>query len=275
MMGRTLVIVPTKDRPECINIFVQNLINQPGEFDLFIADMSTDPNLPRNNWLLGAGLRRLQHAGHNWLVARTDGWNQLFGYKKGLQHACDGRYEFAIASDDDCVFEPGWIERLHETIDKTKDAAAIAGITLLPWMSVEEQKCPDWFLDDEDYAGKLDQGDYYHATLVPPWKDLRAYEQLFGPFIFRVQDFVDVGGFPTFLSRLGFRGEMHPMTACLFNGAKLYIDPLALCWHYSASYGGLKLVTGDDREKCLKLDTIEWDMLVASREPSVKQRKVD
>lgn len=267
---RTLVIVPTKDRPECINIFVQNLLTQPGEFDLFIADMCTDPELLKTNWLLDKALRRLQHQGHNWMVARVEGSNQLYGYNQGLALAHSLGYETAVASDDDCVLQVGWICQLQNSIERLRDASVVAGITLLPWMSEEEQTCPDWFVDHKDHAGTLDQSDYYHATLIPPWTEPRAYEQLYGPFMFRVQDFCDVGGFPRFLSPLGFRGEMWPMEACFFRGNKLYIDPKAICWHYSASYGGLKLVSGSDREKYLKMDTTMWEEFIRNRREEVR-----
>lgn len=268
---RTLVIAPTKDRPECINIFLQSLLHQQGDFDLFIADMCTDANLLKDNWLLDKALRRLQHQGHSWIAVRTEGHNQLFGYSAGLSFAREHGYETAIASDDDCVFDIGWIVQLQKSMEAHLDASVMAGITLLPWMSMQEQTCPDWFVDHKDHAGTLDQTDYYHATLVPPWTEPRAYEQLYGPFMFKVQDFVEVGGFPLFLSPLGFRGEMWPMEACFFRGKKLYIDPKAISWHYSASYGGLKLVAGGDRDRFLKEDTTMWEEFIRARQTEVRR----
>lgn len=267
---RTLVIVPTKDRAEYINVFLQNLISQQGmDFDLFVADMSTQENYLKDNWLFNKSLNRLGHLGHNWLVSRVRGANQLFGYQAGLAHASAHGYELAAASDDDCVLGACWIRMLTATLERRGDAAVAAGITLLPWMSDEEQTCPDWFVDHKDHAGRLDQTDYYHATLIPPWTEPREYEQIYGPFVFRVRDFVEVGGFPTFLSPLGFRGEMWPMEACFFRGRKLLIDPLARCHHYSASHGGLKGIVGEERRRFLAEDTTMWESFIAQRKTVV------
>lgn len=267
---RTLVIVPTKDRAEYINIFIQNLITQAGEFDLFIADMSSKESYLKDNWLFNKSLDRLQHMGHSYLVCRTFGHNQLFGYQAGLEHANRLGYHLAVASDDDCVLNQDWIWRLQNLMMRRRDAAVAAGITLLPWMSEEQQTCPDWFLDHKDHAGRLDQTDYYHATLIPPWTEPREYEQIYGPFMFSVGDFFHVGGFPTFLSRLGFRGEMWPMEACFFRGRKLLIDPLARSYHYSASHGGLKMVQGDERQKCLDEDKARWESFIRERRTEVR-----
>jgi glycosyltransferase involved in cell wall biosynthesis len=267
---RTLVIIPTKDRAEYINAFIQNLIHQTGEFDLFVADMSSDENYLRNNWFFDKGLHRLQHKGHSWLVCRTEGHNQLFGYQKGLEYAIEKGYDYAIASDDDCVLELDWIEQLTRTIGVVPEASVVAGLTLLPWMSDDDQRCPDWFVDHKDHSGKLDQTDYYHATLIPPWDEPREYEQLYGPFLFKVQDFADVGGFPTFLSPLGFRGEMWPMEACFFRGRKLLIDPWARSYHYSASHGGLKLVIGEERQRHLEADKAMWDGFIQKKKTRVE-----
>lgn len=263
-MIKTLVIVPTKDRAEYINAFVQNLIKQPGVFDLFIADMSTDSDYLKDNWFINKGLERLQHCGHNYVVHKTSGYNQLFGYQVGLHYAVRYGYDCAVASDDDCIFDIGWLETLLPNLQR-EDVSVAAGITLLPWMSDEDQRCPEWFVEHKDHAGTLDQVDYYHATLIPPWTEAREYEHIYGPFLFKTSDFWEVGGFPQFLSPLGFRGEMWPMEACHFRGKKLLVDPKAKCYHYSASHGGLKMVGGEDRGRFLESDKAMWDEFVRRR----------
>ena len=259
---------------------VQNLILQAGNFDLFIADMSTDPGLLKNNWLLNKALIRLQHAGHSWTVVRVEGRNQLFGYEAGLQFAQQKGYELGIASDDDIIFGLGWVRDGMMDMALDPKRACLAGMTLLPWMSDEEQKCPDWYLNNPEYQGGLDLCTYYHCTLIPPEGDtdkegrykeprIREFEQLYGPFLFRIDEFVKVGGFPLFLSPLGFRGEMWPMVASFFDGKKLVRDADMCCWHYSAAHGGLKVFKSEDRERMAKEDEELWQKFVQKREPRV------
>jgi len=231
--------------------------------------MSTDPNYLKNNWLFNKSLMRLQHKGHNWLVYRVEGINQLASYQAGLEFARDRHYDFGVATDDDVVFDVGWFEKGSRLMEQRPDAGCLAGVTLLPWMDDESQRCPDWYLNDPEYQGTLDLFRYYHCTLPPPDNRIREFEQLFGPFMFRVDEFVRVGGFPQFLSPLGFRGESYPMVAAFFDGKKLLMDPSMKCWHYSASHGGLKLVQGEERERGLKQDTALWEEFVRRRQPRV------
>jgi hypothetical protein len=264
------VIIPTKDRAEYINTMAQNLIQQPGDFDLFIADMSSSPDYLKNNWLLNKALMRLQHAGHNWVVVRVEGKNQLCGYQAGLTFAKERKYKFGVASDDDIIFDMGWFEQGEYVMQQFPEAGCLAGMTLLPWMSEEEQKCPDWYLESPEYKGKLTKECvYYHCILIPPDDRIREFEQLYGPFFFSVDEFIKVGGFPQFLSPLGYRGEMWPCEASFFDGKKLLMNPVMRCWHYSAAHGGLKLVQGREREKALKEDGELWERFIEKRQPKV------
>lgn len=253
---------------------------QPGAFDLFIADMSTDPELLKNNWFLNKALIRLQHCGHSWTVVRVEGHNQLFGYQAGLNFAKEHGHALAVASDDDIIFGQEWLYDCRLVMSRRPDCACLAGMTLLPWMSDEQQKCPDWYLNNPEYKGGLDLCTYYHCTLIPPEPKtngdgryieplIKEYEQLFGPFMFRVDEFLKVGGFPLFLSRLGFRGEMWPMVASFFDGMKLLRDPNIRCWHYSAAHGGLKVFRTEERDKLAKEDGELWDLFVQKRIPKV------
>jgi len=286
MMERTLIIVPTKDRAEEMNIFIQNLITQSElgfkSFDLFVADMSTERMYLKNNWMIDTATRRLAHLGHSWLVARVEGHNQLFGYQRGLEFAKENGYEYAIASDDDCVFSLGWIGRMLVDIMKHQDASCFCGSCLIPWESEETQQQDGPFgkwSDTEEFQGKLEpEPHFFHITRLPPDDEIREYEQIYGPFIFRVKDFFDVGGFPTWLSRLGFRGEMMAQTATFFNGRKLYLDPKAKSWHYSVPHGGLREVLpnkmGGDREECLAQDRKAWDAFMKRRTPDTSDPSV-
>jgi hypothetical protein len=87
----------------------------------------------------------------------------------------------------------------------------------------------------------------------------KDFEQVYGAFWFRPQDAKRVGGFPTYLSPLGFRGEMMTQTAIHFLGKKLRLEPSMWSWHYSASFGGLRLVQGSVRDASLKHDSLLWE----------------
>lgn len=241
MNDRVLLVISTKDRPEYILACLQSLVYQEGEWDLFVCVMDQDPGYLHENWLFNKTLNRLYHQHHSWFVDYRQGKNQLVGFQAGLEFAADRGHDLAVITDDDIMLKPGWVERLHEDHRQVPEAAAIAGITLLPWEAEEAQGVPEWFLEHPDYQGKADMNScYFHCTLWPPWDEAREYEQLFGAFMCKVEDFMNVGGFPQFLSPAGCRGEQWPMIACHNGGKKLLVDPLARSWHYSAPVGGLR-----------------------------------
>ena len=293
-MKRVLVIVPTKDRSECLNIFIQNLIMQDEfqrfeeescgvekvmDFDVFIADMSTEPLYLKNNWLVDTSTRRFAHLGHNWAVVRVPGNNQLYGYQAGLEFARDNGYEYAFAGDDDIVLSLGWLDMAFRDLESPfvggDKASCVCGPTLIPWESEESQKqdgIHGVWSHTEEFQGKLEPvPHFFHVTRIPPDNKIREYEQIYGPFMLRVKDFLDVGGFPTWLSRLGFRGEMMAQTATFFNGRKLLLDPTLKSWHYSVSTGGLRWVQGDDRKDCLEQDMKSWQRFMSLRKPTTRK----
>lgn len=277
-MSKTLVIIPSKDRPEAINCLLTCLQYQEGDFDIFIGDMCTNPDLYTNNWYLRNQLERLRHMGHNYMVQRVAGTNQLYGYQAGLEYAKEHGYKTCIGGDDDIIYESNWISHGQVLFEHSPDCGILVGYTLLPWQNEAEQTAPEWFLGSPDYQGKLDQldkGGYYHCSLINP-KDkfdgsIRKYEQVYGGFFFRTEDALNVGGFPTHLSPLGFRGEMMLQTAIYFSGKELWLSPALKSWHYSASFGGLKLVQGEFRQKCLEQDQESWRKFIARRKPTTEK----
>jgi GT2 family glycosyltransferase len=271
-MSDTLVIIPTKNRPEHINALVQNLIMQEGEFDVFIADMCTDTKLLYNNTFLRTGLERLRLLGHDYAVENVTGTNQLYGYNAGLNYAIAHKYKYALGGDDDLIYEPGWLKKGRQNMIDDPNLGICVGPTLNPHYSLDAQTIgiglPPDTIDHPDFRGKIEQADYYHCIFVPPGKDLRYYEVVYGGFFFRPEDAQKVGGFPMFLSPLGYRGEMMLETAIFFLGRKLAVDPTMISWHYQAPYGGLRF-DDETKAKHLTQDTETWKKWVVKRLPLV------
>jgi glycosyltransferase involved in cell wall biosynthesis len=215
-MTDTLIIIPTKNRPEYLNCLIQNLITQEGDFDIYIADMCDDAKLLYNNWLLRSGLERLRDMGHYYMVETVSGTNQCDAYNAGLRYASSRKYTFCLGCDDDIILEAGWVKKGRQNMIDDPNLGLCAGITLDPGKSrayqtigtVESGLSPDTIYHP-DLEGKLIKGDYYHCIYIPPTLEPRYYEVLYGMAFFRAEDAVKVGGFPTFLSPLGFRGEMY------------------------------------------------------------------
>jgi hypothetical protein len=254
-MERVLIILPTKDRLEYICTCMEALVGQAGAWDLFVADMNTDGGALRNSWLFSRILDRLYLRGHSWLVTRIEGNNTMDGAQTALEFAHDKGHELAVLTDDDIVLDSGWIATLQRDHAEHPDASSIVGMTLLPWMSEQEQMAPHSLLVSRDYAGEANERfPYWHCTLIPPWKDVRGYEQVYGAFMFKVEHFYEVGGFPLFLSPAGCRGEQWPMQACRGRGRTLEVDPTVKSWHYSAPTGGLRWMGPDRKAEYQKAD---------------------
>jgi glycosyltransferase involved in cell wall biosynthesis len=272
-MSDTLIIIPTKDRPEHINSLIQNLITQEGEFDVFIADMCTDPTLLYNNSFLRIGLERLRILGHEYSVENVVGTNQLYGYNAGTRHAMRQGYKYCLGGDDDIIYNPKWILKGRQNMVDDSNLGICAGITLNPMYSLESQTIgiglsPDT-INHPDFRGRVQEGDYYHCIFVPPTSAPRYYEVVYGGFFFRPEDVLSVGGFPTFLSPLGYRGEMMLETAIFFMGKKLMVDPTMISWHYQAPYGGLRF-DSDTKAKYLAQDLETWKKWVEKKLPRIE-----
>jgi hypothetical protein len=91
---------------------------------------------------------------------------------------------------------------------------------------------------------------------------------IYGGFFFRPEDVMSVGGFPVFLSPLGYRGEMMLETAIFFMNKKLMVDPTMISWHYQATYGGLRF-DPETKAKYLAQDSETWKKWLAKRQPIV------
>jgi hypothetical protein len=249
------VVISTRDRPEYVLSCLQSLVYQEGGWDLFVCVMDEDPSYLRNNWLFNKTLNRLYHQGHSWFIEYRRGKNQLVGFQAGLEFASGRGHELTVITDDDIMFKPGWIDSIQRDHRSIPEAAAIAGITLLPWEPESIQGAPEWFLEHPDYQGRADENShYYHCTMWPPWKEPREYEQLYGAFMCKTRDFIEVGGFPQFLSPAGCRGEQWPMIACHNGGKKLLVDPLARSFHYSAPVGGLRWMSPEKKAEYQRED---------------------
>jgi hypothetical protein len=229
------------------------------------------------NWYLEKQLDRLKHMGHNYIVVKING-NQILVDQKGTEFAVKNGYDLCYISDDDMIHEAGFFKKGVEFMDTHADCGCMAGYTLLPWMSREAQYVPDYFINHPDFSGKFESlkaGGYYPYTLVNPKDNSpKTFELLFGGFFYRPQEALAVGGFPTYMSRMGNRGEMILQTAIQLTGKKNYLYPDITSWHYSAPFGGLKLVQGQSREECLKNDDEIWEKFIARKLPDTTDPRI-
>jgi hypothetical protein len=266
VVAKTLCIIPTKDRLESINMIVQSLVYQTEHPDVFIADMCSDKTLLKNNWNLSCAIQHYeQHIGGRIVIQRVEGVNQLAGYQAGLEYANWSGYDLCVGTDDDITFEKDWFEQGNAFMrsDTKEEVGVLVGMTFLPHKPLSEQTCPTHLLTHPEYQGTLDVCHYAHCMFLPPWKERREYEQVFGPFYFRSRQAKSVGGFPTYLSPLGFRGEMVMQSALFFQGRKLVHDPQMVCWHYSNPRGGLRDLPPPGKDAFLKQDLEVWGKFLA------------
>lgn len=269
-MTDTLIIIPTKDRIEYLNCLIQNLIIQEGEFDVFIADMCTDPNLLHNNHLLCCGLERLGHLEHSFCVQPVTGTNQCDSYNAGLAHAIKHGYKYCMGGDDDIIYEPGWMNKGIKHMKDESDLGVCAGITLIPVYSLASQTVGQG-VDPEiekspGFDGTLANGRYEHFVYVPTYKTPIYCEHVYGGWFFRPVDAAKVRGFPTYLSPLGFRGEGFVQTAIFFLGKRMMVDPTMISWHYQSPCGGLRF-DHMTRAELVKKDDIYWEKFIQRRLP--------
>jgi len=265
-MSKTLCIIPTKDRVESINMIVESLMYQTERPDIFIGDMSSDPRLLENNWNLNCSIQHYEkHLNGKVMRMRVNGQNQLAGYQAGMEWAVWQGYDLCVGTDDDIIFEKDWFERGNKFMyeDSLEKVGVLVGMTFLPHKPMSEQTCPTHLLTHPEYQGTLAVCHYAHCMFLPPWKERKEYEQVFGPFYFRPRQAKSVGGFPTYLSPLGFRGEMMLQTALHFQGRKLVHDPQMVCWHYSTPFGGLRVLPPPGKDTFLKADLDVWSKFLA------------
>lgn len=271
-MSRLLIIIPSKDRTIELCGQMQNLLNHDVEFDIFIADMYSNPKELESTHYFRASLELLKNKGHNYIVHRVEGTNQLYGYNAGLAFALANNYDLCLGGDDDLTYEPPFIKQGKEYMETHPECGILVGKTLAPWIHVKDQTIDAKYFKHSEFQGTLkalDEEGYYHCTLLnEEGETLREYEQVYGGFFFRPQEAINVGGFPTHLSPFGYRGEMMLQVATMFSGKKQIMDPSMLSWHYSVPRGGLRLISGDFKLKCREEDLNSWKKFIQRGTPN-------
>lgn len=278
MMTKTLIIIPTKDRIGPLNCLIQNLIYQKGEFDVIVVDMSKDPGLLVFDKYFRDGMERMKHSGHEYFVARCDGNNQHDACNIGLQYAVDKGYKLCLCSDDDLIYDPGFIEKGINYMDENPECGVMVGYTFVPPQTIKQQTMQGIMYGHKDFTGKIEDmgpsGGYYHCVYFNPYiKEPKEFEVLFGGFFFRTEDAIRVGGFPTHLSKSGFRGELMLEVAIGRLGKKLILNPELISWHYSNPTGGMRSIPEDIRKKNISEDVKKWEAFIKRGTADTKEVK--
>jgi hypothetical protein len=267
-MTKTLLIIPTKDRLIPLNCLLTSLQFVDGDFDIYIGDMSTDVDMLKNCEYFRKQLEFLRLNGHPYYVEHIVGNNQDFAHQAGLNYALAKGYDLCVGCDDDLIFAKDFIVRGVEIMKDRPECGILVGMTYLPWIEMTDQIAPEWFWTHNDYAGKLDQCDYYHCTLKHPTDNILEYEQVYGGWFYRPEDAFKVGGFPLYLSPLGYRGEMFVQTAIFFMGKKILLNPKMESWHYNIVTGGARRFTDEQREIYVKQDLIKFRAFLERKQPT-------
>jgi glycosyltransferase involved in cell wall biosynthesis len=268
---KTLIIIPTKNRVDAINCLLVNLASQSGTFDVFIVDQSTEDDYLLSNRYFSGGRKRLEYNGHKCELIRSLIGNQHNSCNIGVQYAKDNGYELCFCTDDDIIYEDGYIEKGIEYMNNNRSCGVLTGYTLCPEMTIAEQTMDEFMRNHKDFSGKIEdmgRSGYEHCIFVnPTLKAPQEYETLFGPFFFRTEDAISVGGFPTHLSKYGNRGEIILKIAIGFLGKKLILEPSMVAWHYSNPSGGLRTIDGEFKKICIEEDFKKFDEFIKRRTP--------
>lgn len=263
-MNKMLLIIPTKNRPTAVACLLQNLLFHDDPYDIFVGDMSDDPNTLLDTWYFVKGLEHHRlYKNRNYVVQRVEGTNQHYACQAGLDYASANNYEYCFISDDDLIYDKDYFKMALEYMDSNPDCGVLVGMTYIPYLVMTDQIMPPEYTGHPDFAGTIDNPVYYHCTMQQPGDEPRNYEQLYGGHLYRTQDAINAGGYPKNLSTLGNRGEM--ILECkiaMFTGKRLTCNPKMISWHYSQATGGCRTFDAELRKKNLAHDMNMWDDFV-------------
>lgn len=233
--GWVEIEIPTCDRHGYLGALLANLKYQTyKKWDITIVDDGADESLVQNQQIM-ATLQALEAEGHRWRLIRGVRQGPPIAHQKVLDET---PHDLVLVIGDDCLIPPDYLERLHKVIIKDKKIAAVGGICLhLPQLKENVPYHPNYIkqvLQDDPFKFHPLQWQRH------PDKKLKPVCHLYGGFIYRTEAFKAVGGFPTYLSKVGHREETDTTIRLWLAGYKLYVDPTAEFFHFRARSGGIR-----------------------------------
>ncbi|MEI8183352.1 MAG: glycosyltransferase [Desulfomonile sp.] len=232
---RITVCVATKNRPEIVHQLLWSLIRQDyRSWDLVIADDSDIPVQWNSLGIYPRLFSEIARTGHEIKILRGPQVGRIgAAYQVGFKTTGDSNPLF-LRVDDDCWLEPDYLSRLAEVLEDA-DVGACGGLFLHPGQEIETFRPDDPRYRHsriEALSDKVNIQWFRHSET-----DLLPVEHLTGNILFSRKWLEKIGGFETRLYRQ-HRDETQATWRLGVEGAKLFVHPSAVAWHFKAINGG-------------------------------------
>ncbi len=253
-------IVTCGDRPDCLKECVKTV-----QYNYPLHEMVIVNNGP----LLNEKIK-----GVSCVILSGNGGNSPHGQNVGLHYLARQGCEMILKSDDDLIYEVGYLRKLQEVmVREGKEVTAVGGVC---WSKnycdivKYHKELNSWKTLSGSFI-KMDQLGLYRVRNSPR---LWTMEHLHGAFLYRVKDALELEK-KTILIRGGAFGEYFSKIACREEteftllmkrilGKELLYNTSAICFHQYAPGGTRDIYTNelcleDDkkmREVCRKLGVI-------------------
>lgn len=238
-MVKVTIQLTTKDRHSEIALCLQSLRTQTfQDWDLILLDDASGTPLNTHHPTMSI-INRLKLENHKVKLLRNDISNGVCGARNKLIDEDTYNNEYVLRLDDDCLYEPDYIERLINVIDKGYDIAT-GIVPLMAYPEIKRDVVPNPIclhrLDNEgNLIERRDELSYSYN-----------YDKIVNCHQFRTnalykKEITDNGvRYPDTLSKTGFREELWFSFQSLMKGYKIGADLNAVSYHLQTPSGGTR-----------------------------------
>jgi glycosyltransferase involved in cell wall biosynthesis len=258
-----LVGIPTKNRLHSLRRTLYSLMQQTVKnFDIIIIDDSRSDEL-RTDSLMGELMETLSKMGiRTWLV-KGNCPNQAAAHNMIMNNAInDYKVKLVFRCDDDVTLNSDALERLFNEFvkDEKCEYAAMGGVIINPFGPAKDQRMPENWRQNIEFAGRLEPcTPYAQMFLYPDDIEYRDdIEHLYSSYMYRPELMKEVGGFPADYSAVAFREETIGIYELYLKGYKLKIVPKSIGFHWLEGEGGCRSVTGESAKKLYMRDEMAF-----------------
>ena len=239
-MKETAILINVRDRPTELALALQSLRTQTEQgFDVFILDDMSGTRL-NNYHFFNCILNRLVQEGHKVFIKVTEFPHGVSKARQAIvDWALEKDYKYFCRLDDDCVFEPDYLERLKKVLEGGYDLAS--GVTV-PMAGPTFKRDPKHLKEVVnrivlDADGKYifngdDCGMEYLSSEILPAHHFRSCA------LYKTEIHKKVNYLPTKLTKHGFREEQIFSYKMLMAGFKIGVDTGAINYHQMTPSGG-------------------------------------
>lgn len=255
---RVLIDLVTRDRHPYVASLLISLLSQTfKDWDILIEVDDSDESILTNHQIRSL-LSRAEHEGHRTRMIRSHRQGPHIAHDRTLQMANDDpnyKYKLICRIDDDIYIHPTYLEKLFEIFLSDSDVGAVGGVYLDPTRRDMDQAAPPNYASSIEYAGKIDHNvPWPYICQYPDGTGPRLVEHLYSSFMYRVEAGVAIGGYCRKFSQIGHREESDFSYRFHLAGWKLFIQPDAKGYHFSAPSGGIRSDGIIDRQKLAESD---------------------